>query len=264
MPDENRFQVVNLMLRMFAKASICGIFILTVVVSSSAKSACYDLSRSEPIFLSGFLTGRIFPGPPEYEDVQKGDTPKQTYILALPGPICVKGDENADPNLKFNEVHLVSTDDTSKAMRSLINSTVEVTVIESMAAITGHHHRPLVAWVSAITPYSDPTAEYGTAATTVRAFYYALSLGNGVEATTLLVPRKQNRGAFSAERMTAFYGGLSDPLQLIDLRQQGPNEYLVQYKFRSGSRACNGRAVVKTVSIGDQFYIESIKALDDC
>lgn len=264
MPDENRFQLINLMLLTFAKASICSIFMLTFVENTLAKTECYDLSMSEPIFLSGFLTGRIFPGPPGYEDVQKGDTPKQAYILALPGPICIDGDEHADPNFKFNEVHLVSTDDTSKAMRSLINSTVDVTVIDPMAAITGHHHRPLVAWVSTITPYADPIGEYGTAATTVRAFYYALSFGNGVEATNLLVPKKQNRGAFSADRMTAFYGGLSDPLKLLDLRQQGPNEYLVQYRFRNGSRACNGRSVVKTVSIGDRFYIQSIKALDGC
>lgn len=115
-----------------------------------------------------------------------------------------------------------------------------------------------------ITPFKDPTAEYGTAETNVRSFYYALAAGNGAVATTYLIPRKQDKGAFSAARMSDFYGGLTESLKLIDLVTQGPNKYLVSYSFRTGSTACNGRAIVKTTLINDRFYIESINALDGC
>jgi len=45
-------------------------------------SKCYDVGRGQPAGLEGRLLTITFPGPPNYEDVQKGDTPEPTYVVA--------------------------------------------------------------------------------------------------------------------------------------------------------------------------------------
>lgn len=47
-----------------------------ILLASAAHSACYDVSKKEPSSLIGHLSHRIFAGPPNFEDVQKGDTPE--------------------------------------------------------------------------------------------------------------------------------------------------------------------------------------------
>ena len=147
--------------------------------ATNANSECFDLSKSEPHSLTGFLSHQIFAGPPNYQDVKQGDTPEPEYILKLSEPICLTGDEFSDPKNHFLEVQVVELDKTANAMRSLLNWSVTVELELPMAAENGHHHRPLVAFVTAVSPADDMTAEYGTAATTVRGFYYALANGNG-------------------------------------------------------------------------------------
>ena len=138
-----------------------------------------------------------------------------------------------------------------------------------MAAITGHHHRPLVAWVTAIssaTPMEttdDITKDYGSAATSVRAFYYALGDGNGDQAALFIVPERR-KGPFSASAMTRFYGTLIEPLRLSRITPVSESSYLVRYSFRSNSGQCNGRAVVTTTTRGNDNLIYSVKALDGC
>ena len=198
-------------------------FLLTPL-ASPANASCYDLSKSEPHELTGVLSHVIFAGPPNYEDVQKGDTPERGYVLALPSPICLFGDDFADPGHQFSEVQLVETDKTARAVQSLVNSTVHVVLSGVMAAETAHHHRPLVAWVEDISPVDDPTTEYGTAATTVRAFYYALAAGDGNHAANFVVPEKRAQGPLSPRDMTGFYGNLVEPLKLTDLKPTGKDE----------------------------------------
>ena len=123
-------------------------------IVSNARSACFDLSKSEPHALTGMLSHRIFPGPPNFSDVQNGDMPEPGYLLTLAKPICLTGDEFADSSNLFSEVQLVAMGKTGKAMRALLNSNVDVTLFRPMAAQTGHHHRPLIAWVVAISAAS--------------------------------------------------------------------------------------------------------------
>ena len=53
---------------------------------------CYNLAKDEPHTLTGVLDYVIFPFPPNFEDVQKGDTPEPTYALRFVSPICLTGD----------------------------------------------------------------------------------------------------------------------------------------------------------------------------
>lgn len=80
-----------------------------------------------------------------------------------------------------------------------VNKTVEVVLDGFLGGCAAHYHAPVMARVIEISASSDMTSEYGTAATTVRAFYYALEEGRGEEAATFIVPERR-RGPFRRRR----------------------------------------------------------------
>src|SRR3974390_2691014 len=67
-----------------------------LVAALPANAACVDLKQTGTLSFEGALSYRIFAGPPNYEDVRKGDTPEPSYILSLDAPICATGDEFID------------------------------------------------------------------------------------------------------------------------------------------------------------------------
>lgn len=236
---------------------------------------CYNLAMSEPAELSGSLEYVMFAGPPNYEDVQKGDMPEPSFILRLNKKICISDDEGfSEPDVLFDQVQIVPGKVGSAELRTLVGQFVTVGLYDQMAAHTAHHRKPLVAWVSKIstapissTPFSneeDPTEEYGTAATTIRAFYSALGSGEGGVAASLVVPEKTASGPFSANELTRYYGNMKSPIELISVSSTKPGAYLVYYKFAVTKSICNGRAVVDIENRNGKNYISGIKALDGC
>ncbi|GGE08040.1 hypothetical protein [Rhizobium anhuiense] len=232
--------------------------------AQSAQAVCYDVSKQEPSQLSGHLSHHIFAGPPNFEDVQKGDTPEPGYILKLDQPICITGDDFADPQHMFDEVQLVPNETTGKEMSRLRDTDVFVEVVNPMAAMTGHHHRPLLAWVKAISSGRDITESYGTAATTIEAFYTALHSGDGRLASTFVVPEKTRKGPFSPQALTGFYGSLSEPITLVDVHRTGDSRFAVRYRFRNGKQACDGSATITTVKRDGRDFMQAIRAQNGC
>jgi len=231
---------------------------------SLAQGACFDVSKGEPSSLSGHLTHRIFAGPPNFEDVQKGDTPEPGYVLKLDRPICITGDEFADPSNKFDEVQLIPGDTSAKEMSRLRDADVYVDVFDPMPAMTGHHHRPLLVWVKAISPARDMTRSYGTAATTIEAFYAALQAGDGKLAAGFVIPEKTRKGSFSPGELTAFYGSLAEPITLIDVQRIHDSRFRVRYHFRSGAKSCVGAATINMVKRNGRDFIQAIRAENGC
>lgn len=244
---------------------VCTLTLSGTAAAHAAQDACYDLSQHQPSSLIGKLHHHIFPGPPNYEDVQAGDHPEPTYLLELDADICLQGDPDfADPELRFKQVHVVPGDGASDIMASMIGSRVTVSIVDRWAAHTGHHRAPLVAVVGSISEDEDITSEYGTAATVVRAFYLALGAGNGVEAARFVVPEKAAKGPLSAASLSGYYGKMEERIELLSLRKKSDDTFLVSYAFRKGAKACSGRAEVRTESRGDKDYILRIRALDGC
>lgn len=231
---------------------------------SVAQAACFDVSKGQPSSLSGHLTHHIFAGPPNFEDVQKGDTPEPGYVLKLDSLICITGDEFADPSHLFDEVQLIPGDASNKEMSRLRDTDVYVDVIDPMPAMTGHHHRPLLVWVKSISTSRDITQSYGTAATTIEAFYTALRSGDGKLAASFVIPEKTKKGPFSPQALTAFYGSLSEPLSLIDIQRSHDDSFRVRYHFRSDAKTCDGAATVKTVKRNGRDFIAAISAEKGC
>ena len=246
-----------------ALATVC----LAVGLAHSARaSECYDVSKGEPRTLTGTLDYVIFPGPPHFMDVKGGDAPEPNYVLRLPGPICLTGDDFADPSKPFTSVQVLEAE--VGRLREFLHRTVTLTLKGPLAAETGHHHEPLVAWVTsaqlADPPPTEQLVEYGTAVATVRDFYSALGQGNGQVAALLVAPEQRTVPAFSSSAMSAFYGNLREPIHLLALERSGADTFVVQYRYAALSRVCDGKALVTTRSRARAIYIENIKALDGC
>jgi hypothetical protein len=143
-------------------APVLALIGLTLGLASAAHTACLDLKQTNVLSLEGTLNFRIFAGPPNYEDVRKGDTPEPTYILTLAEPICASGDEFVDPRDKFSQVQIFpeSSDKAAPAvsrdLRRWIGKRVVVEGTSAFGAHTGHHHAPLMLPITRISIASGP------------------------------------------------------------------------------------------------------------
>ena len=118
--------------------------------ASLAGAACIDVRLPDPLSFAGTLSYQLFSGPPNYEDIKKGDKPERAYIIQLDRPICATGDEFLDGKEMFDRVQLL-TDDSSTASRTAAQSLqpldgkrVVVSGKSGFGAQTGHHHAPLL------------------------------------------------------------------------------------------------------------------------
>lgn len=105
---------------------------------------------AEPL-LTGRLVRRIFPGPPNYESVAKGDQAERVLVLVLDHPIDVKSAEEPQDeqrNVREIQVMVASTDDpkVNAALEKLVISAAgrDVAVKAKLSvAMTGHQHTPV-------------------------------------------------------------------------------------------------------------------------
>src|SRR3954466_11302095 len=74
------------------------IFFLFPAAASAQDCLSYDADRVE---LTGTLSKKTFPGPPNYESIKKGDKPETYWVLHLAKPICTaaSGDQDAESNV---------------------------------------------------------------------------------------------------------------------------------------------------------------------
>ncbi len=232
-------------------------------------AACLDIGQAQRLELSGELTYRVFPGPPNFKDVKAGDAPEPAFILELARPICVGRDGK-----EVSTIELLPTEKTVGFMRSLVDSKVLVTLGKPIAPTTPHPHAPLAAAVAGVAKLegAPPVAasaesaappQSGDAASIVRAFYESLGQGDGDRAATFIAPEVR-KGPLSGAEMTRFYSRLREPLRLTELKPINPNRYFVAYTFKTAGSACMGRALVDTVNRSGENYISHIEALDGC
>lgn len=238
---------------------------ILAVAPTVAGAACFDISKFEPAELSGVLSARIFAGPPGYEDVDKGDTPEPGYILKLPKAICLTGDPDfTDPTDMFGEVQLVPRESTAGPMAALDSEMVTAKLSGHIPAHTGHHHRPLVAWVDEIAADGQAAQDENSAAATVSAFYRALAAGDGRMASALVVEEKRSQGPFSAKELSRFYGSLRESLELVDIKDAGKGRVEVRYRYATQSDRCDGAATVRTAERQGRVFIAGIVVTNGC
>lgn len=236
--------------------------ILAIVPTASAK--CLDISDGRTLSLEGRLTHRVFPGPPNYQDVAKGDASEPGYILQLAQPVCVSGDDFIDAGQAIRSVHLIPSERTASLMQSLVGANVGVELADPFGAHTAHHRAPLLGTVRRILQIGGASQKADAGMVAVTRFYEALSRGDGAAAAASVIPEKRKNGPLSAAALSAFYGKLKQPLQLLGVEPGEPARYRARYSFATGSATCNGRADVTTEMRGGVHLIAAIRALDGC
>lgn len=129
----------------------CAIFLILCVFPTSSKAACLDLSDPSKLVFSGLLTQNVFPGPPNYESIEMGDRPSTAFLLDLPEPVCVSGDDFISSDEQVSTIHVYSDD--AKANEDLArfaDQHVVVVAAEAFGSHTGHHRARLVVEVQSI------------------------------------------------------------------------------------------------------------------
>jgi hypothetical protein len=122
--------------------------VLVVLLAASA-AACADcLGYTGPVELAGVLARRVFPGPPNYESVARGDRPETAWLLRLDQPACVAAD--ASDATGFNvavanvrEIQLAVTPEQYQRYRDRVGRRVALSGT-LFGAETGHHHTPVL------------------------------------------------------------------------------------------------------------------------
>ena len=70
-----------------------ALFLFADLAAFGSSSLRYE---PEEISLQGVIRRQTFPGPPNYEDVAKGDEPETYWILELSAPVDVIGTQGSD------------------------------------------------------------------------------------------------------------------------------------------------------------------------
>src|SRR5262245_13139007 len=138
---------------MFSSAFV---FMWTMGVACAANAACIDVKQTDRLSFQGTLSHQIFPGPPNFEDVRKGDAREPAYILTLDAPACAVGDDFLNASESFDCIQLLPNDARpdpalSRTLQRLVGKRVSVEGASAFGAHTGHHHAPLLVSVKNIT-----------------------------------------------------------------------------------------------------------------
>lgn len=87
-------------------------------------SPCLEYER---VSLSGTLVRQIYPGPPDYESVTKGDEALTIWVLLLDKRICVAASSSRYSRQYEREIQLVSAGNQYARYRNLIGEKIIVT-----------------------------------------------------------------------------------------------------------------------------------------
>src|SRR5262245_46853676 len=140
------------MLRKLMLSSAACVFMWTMWVACAANAACIDVKQTDRLSFQGTLSHKIFPGPPNFEDVRKGDAREPAYILTLDAPACAVGDDFLNASESFDRIQLLPNDARpDRALSVLVGKRVAVQGASAFGAHTGHHHAPLLVSVKNIT-----------------------------------------------------------------------------------------------------------------
>lgn len=131
-------------LPLLAFALLIGLSTSASAQNSASAQTCLEYGPT--VTLTGKVQSRVFPGPPNYESVKRGDRPETTLILSLATPTCTTNKTADDidvPETDIREVQLVITKPSDwKLLKRLLGKPVVITgtLFHSHTA----HHRTKV------------------------------------------------------------------------------------------------------------------------
>lgn len=130
-------------------------FILVVVLLSPVLALSECLKDGENVAFTGKISRETFPGPPNYESIDDGDTPETYWILTINSPKCVVAESIDDGSLyevaKSTTRFQLAFDDPAiyKQQKTLVEKNASVTG-QLFVGHTGHHHTKALISVKSI------------------------------------------------------------------------------------------------------------------
>ena|SRR5437763_16334425 len=129
----------RLLLIVGAFSALCG----------TVAAQCLDYEPAV-VHLSGTISRRTFPGPPNFQSVARGDNLERVWLLRLTQPICVNVADHFDFHEdRQREIQLVLTPESYQRFRHFVWQRVTATGT-LFHAFDGHHHRKLLLTVTEI------------------------------------------------------------------------------------------------------------------
>ena len=129
--------------------------LLVASFSSPARAQCLNYDPTV-VTLTGTLSSHIFPGPPNYESIKRGDRKERAIILTLTTPACTTSNEppqgldDAEKNIR--EIQLVVTKSAHwKTVERRLGERVTITGT-LFHSHTGHHRTKVLLDVASIRP----------------------------------------------------------------------------------------------------------------
>jgi hypothetical protein len=104
--------------------------------------------------VEGLLERRTYPGPPNYESTANGDEAETGFYLKPPSPLCVRAGADSSLNPAQSDVADVQLELDSAGYARLRPSLGQDVSLRGTlsAAISGHHHAPLLLMVVSPAP----------------------------------------------------------------------------------------------------------------
>ena len=99
--------------------------------------------EADSVRLTGTISRKTFPGPPNYESIRRGDQPETYWILHLASPICTTASAENDAESNVSDIQLILTPRQYALYRNCAGGRARAVVTargKLLHAITGHHH----------------------------------------------------------------------------------------------------------------------------
>lgn len=114
-------------------------------------------------------------------------------------------------------------------------------------------------------PRAEAEDEGADPSDTVRAFYGALSAGDGTSAAQLVIPAKRRSGPLSAGALSRYYSSFRRPLRLRSVAPVDADTVRVAYDYvLADGRVCRGRAAVDVVQRYGRSLVGGIRTQGPC
>jgi hypothetical protein len=129
---------------------LLALLVTLPALSTEATEQCITYEPNT-INLYGRITRKVFAGPPNYENVAKGDEAEQVWVLRLNRPVCVAASAQWEAEANVSEIQLVFGEGSSQYNKyeSLLGKKV-VAKGRLFHAHTGHHHAKVLLTVRSI------------------------------------------------------------------------------------------------------------------
>ena len=117
---------------------------LLFLAPASAYAGCLQAEQAKTI-IEGVLSEGSF--------TDANDQPEQAFILKLPVPTCLAGDEQLPETEQVSTIHIYSSNDAvAQSIKNFVGKDVFVQGTP-FGAHTAHHHAPIVMDITAIETY---------------------------------------------------------------------------------------------------------------